>query len=213
MGRPFNEGEKETIKNNLLEKGRDLFARKELRKTSVGELTRAVGIAQGSFYAFYNSKEELYFEILESEEKQISAIIEKNLHLIEMTRGEFKQFLLQTIDLIISNPFLKKMLDEKKYRALISKIPKGKFQKHLQEEYQFTNRLVNKFQEQEHMRQIKPEILSGLLYALFLLQLHRDEIGKEVFPEMFEFLIDIISDTLINNGKKNFDETEEKYSK
>jgi AcrR family transcriptional regulator len=213
MGRPFNEGEKETIKNNLLEKGRDLFARKELRKTSVGELTRAVGIAQGSFYAFYNSKEELYFEILESEEKQISAIIEKNLHLIEMTRGEFKQFLLQTIALIISNPFLKKMLDEKKYRALISKIPKGKFQKHLQEEYQFTNRLVNKFQEQEHMRQIKPEILSGLLYALFLLQLHRDEIGKEVFPEMFEFLIDIISDTLINNGKKNFDETEEKYSK
>jgi AcrR family transcriptional regulator len=213
MGRPFNESEKETIKNNLLEKGRDLFARKELRKTSVGELTRAVGIAQGSFYAFYNSKEELYFEILESEEKQISAIIEKNLHLIEMTRGEFKQFLLQTIDLIISNPFLKKMLDEKKYRALISKIPKGKFQKHLQEEYQFTNRLVNKFQEQEHMRQIKPEILSGLLYALFLLQLHRDEIGKEVFPEMFEFLIDIISDTLINNGKKNFDETEEKYSK
>ncbi len=213
MGRPFNESEKEAIKNNLLEKGRDLFARKELRKTSVGELTRAVGIAQGSFYAFYNSKEELYFEILESEEKQISAIIEKNLHLIEMTRGEFKQFLLQTIDLITSNPFLKKMLDEKNYRALISKIPEGKFQKHLQEEYQFTDRLVNKFQEQEHMRQIKPEILSGLLYALFLLQLHRDEIGKEVFPEMFEFLIDIISDTLINNGKKNFDETEEKYSK
>lgn len=213
MGRPFNESEKEAIKNNLLEKGRDLFARKELRKTSVGELTRAVGIAQGSFYAFYNFKEELYFEILESEEKQISAIIEKNLHLIEMTRGEFKQFLLQTIDLIISNPFLKKMLDEKNYRALISKIPEGKFQKHLQEEYQFTDRLVNKFQEQEHMRQIKPEILSGLLYALFLLQLHRDEIGKEVFPEMFEFLIDIISDTLINNGKKNFDETEEKYSK
>jgi hypothetical protein len=63
------------------------------------------------------------------------------------------------------------------------------------------------------MKRIRPDILSGLLYALFLLQLHRDEIGKKVFPEMFEFLIDIISDTLINNGKENFDETEEKYSK
>jgi AcrR family transcriptional regulator len=213
MGRPFNESDKEAIKNNLLEKGRKLFARKGLKKTSVGELTRSVGIAQGSFYAFYDSKEELYFEILESEEKQISALVKKNLCVIEMTRREFKQFLLQTVDLIIDNPFLKEMLDERNYRSLISKIPENKFQRHLQEEYQFTSRLVNKFQEQEHMKQIKPEILSGLLYALFLLQLHREEIGKAVFPDVSEFLIDIISDALINNGKKNFDETEEKYSK
>lgn len=212
MGRPFNESEKDTIKNNLLEKGRELFAKKGLKKTSVGELTRTVGIAQGSFYAFYASKEDLYFEILELEEKKIGAIVEERLCSIAMTRKEFKLFLLQTVELIIGNPFLKTMLDEENYQALMSKISQDEFQEHLQDEYQITARLVNKFQQQKHMKLIKPEILSGLLYALFLLQIHRDEIGKDVFPEMFEFLIDIVSDTLINNGKKNFKETEEKYS-
>lgn len=213
MGRAFRENEKEMIKSNLLEKGRALFSKNGLKKTSIEELTESVGIARGSFYAFYGSKEELYFEILESEEKQIGASIEQKLCSIEMTRGEFKQFLLQTVELITGNPFLSKIFNPRDYQSLISKISKDKFQGHLQAEYQFTHRLIAEFQEQKHMKKIKPEILSGLLYTLFLLQLHQNEIGEAVFPELFEFLIDIISDTLVTDGTKNFDDTEEKYSK
>jgi AcrR family transcriptional regulator len=213
MGRPFNEEEKENIKNNLLEKGRYLFAKKGLKNTTVEELTQAAGIAQGSFYTFYGSKEELYFEILESEEKHISGLLEKQLLSFDMTRKNFKRFLLQTIDMITGNSLLITLLNVKDYQSLISKIPEEKFQKHLHKEYQFTDRLINRFQENKHMKHVRPEILSGLLHALFLLQLHRNEIGTDIFPDMFELLIDMISDTLINNGIKNFDKEEDKYSK
>ena len=37
-----------------------------MKKTSVDQLTRAVGIAKGSFYRFYESKEMLFFAVLES---------------------------------------------------------------------------------------------------------------------------------------------------
>ncbi|MEJ2663730.1 MAG: TetR/AcrR family transcriptional regulator [Spirochaetia bacterium] len=212
MGRPFNQAEKEKIKDNLLVKGRDLFAKKGLKNTSVEELTRASGIALGSFYAFYNSKEELYFDILESEEKTISKIIEKQLISFDMTRKNFKHFLLKTIDLITGNPLLKTLLNAKDYQELIAKIPESRYQRHLKQEYLFTDKLIKPFQESKHMSQVRPEILSGLLHALFLLQFHRQEIGKKVFPDMFELLIDMISDTLIKNGGKNLEEKKDTYS-
>ncbi|UAL26941.1 TetR/AcrR family transcriptional regulator [Bacillus paralicheniformis] len=66
----FTEKEKEAIRSALVQSGRELFAQLGLKKTSVGELTASAGIAQGSFYTFFNSKEELYFEILQEEEKR-----------------------------------------------------------------------------------------------------------------------------------------------
>ena len=37
-----------------------------MKKTSVDQLTKAVGIAKGSFYKFFESKEMLFFAVLEN---------------------------------------------------------------------------------------------------------------------------------------------------
>ena len=37
-----------------------------MKKTSVDQLTKAVGIAKGSFYKFYESKEMLFFAVLDT---------------------------------------------------------------------------------------------------------------------------------------------------
>jgi len=69
MTRSFSDAEKRDITKQLLSRGKELFERYGLKKTSVEELTRAVGIGQGSFYIFFDSKEELFFEILDAEER------------------------------------------------------------------------------------------------------------------------------------------------
>ena len=66
MPRAFSEQERATIRAALLEQGRALFGQVGLRKTNVEELARAVGISKGAFYLFFESKEELYFELLEA---------------------------------------------------------------------------------------------------------------------------------------------------
>ncbi len=196
-----------------MEKGRTLFARKGLRNTSVEELTHASRISPGSFYAFYNSKEELYFDILESEEIKISETIETHLSSFDMTRKNFKKILLQIIDLITSNTLLVTLLNLKEYQGLVSKIPKDKYQRHLNQEYLFTDKLISRFQESKRMINVRPDIFSSLLHALFLIQLHKDEIGNKVFPDMFELLVDALSDTLVTTGSKNLEEAKDKYSK
>lgn len=50
-----------------------------------------------------------------------------------------------------------------------------------------------------------PEILAGTLKALFTIGLQdeiKDYIGREIYPEIIEFLIDVLADHFIVKGKK-----------
>ena len=63
MPKGFSDEEKNIIQKGLIEKGIELFSKFGLKKTNVEDLTNAVGIAKGSFYSFYNSKEELFLDV------------------------------------------------------------------------------------------------------------------------------------------------------
>ena len=57
----FSDFETEQIRKALLEETRRCAVTLGMRKTSVEQLTQAVGISKGSFYRFYESKERLFF--------------------------------------------------------------------------------------------------------------------------------------------------------
>ena len=50
-----------------------------LKKTSVDQLTKAVGIAKGSFYKFYESKEILFFAVLEDIHAELYGVADQVL--------------------------------------------------------------------------------------------------------------------------------------
>lgn len=58
MGKAFSEEEKKIIQERLTEVGLQLLAEKGIRDVSINDITKAAGIAQGSFYSFYKSKED-----------------------------------------------------------------------------------------------------------------------------------------------------------
>src|SRR5881227_1073193 len=64
MPKGFSEREQEIIREKLLARGKEYFGTHGVKKTNVEDLARAAGISKGAFYAFYDSKEELYFDIL-----------------------------------------------------------------------------------------------------------------------------------------------------
>ena len=71
MPRKFTDREKEYLYKTIHSKGKELFLRYGIKKTSIDEIVRNVGIAKGSFYKFYRTKEEMFFAIYESENKRI----------------------------------------------------------------------------------------------------------------------------------------------
>lgn len=75
----FSKSEKEFIYNKLLEKGEQLFIQHGIKKVTIADLTNAAGIAAGSFYSFFESKEGLFVEIVILKQDIIYADIKKVL--------------------------------------------------------------------------------------------------------------------------------------
>ncbi len=70
MPRRFSEDEEIRIRTALWESARAIMGMRGVRKTSIDELVHAAGIAKGSFYRFYPSKEALALEILAEWERE-----------------------------------------------------------------------------------------------------------------------------------------------
>lgn len=70
MPKAFETQERAAIVEALMQKGLRRFAQAGIRAARIDDLCRDVGIAKGSFYAFFPSKEELFMAIVEEREEQ-----------------------------------------------------------------------------------------------------------------------------------------------
>ena len=75
----FTDYETEQLRKALLKETRHCAVTLGMKKTSVEQLTKAVGIAKGSFYKFYESKEMLFFAVLENVHSELYGVADHAL--------------------------------------------------------------------------------------------------------------------------------------
>ena len=75
----FTDYETEQLRKALLKETRRCAVTLGMKKTSVDQLTKAVGIAKGSFYKFYESKEMLFFAVLENIHSELYGVADRAL--------------------------------------------------------------------------------------------------------------------------------------
>lgn len=75
----FTDEQNEQIRKDLIREARRCSITIGMRKTSVEQLTNAVGISKGSFYKFFDSKELLFFAVLEDIHAECFAAAQKSL--------------------------------------------------------------------------------------------------------------------------------------
>ena len=201
MPRKFNENENKIIVNKLMETGLELFSNHGLKKTSIKDLTTEAGIAQGSFYNFFDSKEELFFTILESEENMLE-IRMKNLILSSgSARKAIKITIKETCKLFDKTPLLRIIYESNDYELMVRKLPPEKLIEHQKNDTELVTNTIMKVKTDEEAIIIGPEIISGILRGITLLNLHREEIGKDIYPELIEILADSIADGIVKRSE------------
>lgn len=198
MPKGFNEKEKQEIERALVEKGRMLFSKYGLKKTSVEDITKAVGIAQGSLYSFYGSKEELYFTIIESEENLLrEQLVAEMDEKPGNPKDAIKTLLLRSFELIEKSPIIKRLYSENEMETLIRKLPEAVIEKHLSNDSSAIAPILRKWQDTGLLQFWNPEVLMGVFRALFFMTLHKKEIGESVFDESVLFLIEATAEKLV----------------
>jgi AcrR family transcriptional regulator len=198
MAKMFNDKEKQIIRDKLMEKGKEYFSTFGIKKTSVEELTNAAGIAKGSFYHFFSSKEELYFDLLEKEEESLKEeILNSMMQSKIITRSDFKQFLLQTLHKVDDNPFFRRLYNQDEYELLVRKVPQERLDAHAHRDMDVMITLIQKWQDQGQLISEAPEIIAGVLRSFFLLTLHKKEIGATQYNATIELIAHCIANGLI----------------
>ena len=198
MAKGFTEREKQAIRLQLIEKGKNLFETLGVKKTSVKELTDSVGIAQGSFYTFFSSKEELCFEIIELEEIEIKRVLVDFISSQErITKEVFKGFLLRAFTIIDESPLIKGLMVNNEYENMLRKLPEDKISAHIEKDEDALDPVINYWQEMGYIVAVDPKIIAGAMRALFMISLHKKEIGVGIFDEVLELWCDCFAKGLV----------------
>ncbi|OKH83552.1 hypothetical protein EB75_08190 [Mycobacterium sp. ST-F2] len=109
MAVAFSPDERDSIARALVDTAERLFATQGLKKTSLDELVRPAGIGKGSFYAFFDSKESLYLEVMLRRAPRVGSGLAAPLSrpvdedgLVGLMRG--------ITDVLVDDPFYRRLL-------------------------------------------------------------------------------------------------------
>jgi len=197
MPKAWSKQEKEIIRKNLINKSMKLFEKYGLQKTTVDEIVREARISKGSFYLFYGSKEELYFDVLETVEGEFREKMFENAFKTEKNkRKSFKAFLNQMIELLITMPLYRE-INSTNYELLLQKLPEKTLKKHIESDQEDISKYFRYWMEQGWMRKVDMEALNGLLLSLIYLVIHRDDFEGTNFEATKELWIDALASYLI----------------
>ena len=180
----------------LAEKGRLIFSKYGIRRTTVEELTKAVGIAKGSFYLFFESKEELYFHILSIEVAQLRMEAIKTLEQPAQSPYDIVRSLLQGItDAFAMNSIVALSASDEGREVLererIKKKLTGDSNIHIGLQTLLYELMDRGFLKKQNIRRIE-----NMMRALFIVLIHREDFDKDYSEETITMIIDAVAERI-----------------
>ncbi|HPS89658.1 MAG TPA: TetR/AcrR family transcriptional regulator [Methanosarcina vacuolata] len=202
--RSFTDEEREIIKRKIIDRGKDCFARYGIKKTSIEDLTKDLGIAKSSFYSFFSSKEDLFLQIFKEEREALKDNLLENSFLKYRTEPDkaVRAYLHYLLNIVNNHPVWKKVFIEKEYVELTLFLSSEEKIRNIHrenvamilpffEEWADAGLLIDK----------NARILAETTCAVFSLTRFRNEIGDEDFPKIMDFFIDLLTENIVKKDE------------
>lgn len=195
MPKAFSEKEREWIKHKLFVEGQKLFEKYGIQKTSIDEIVKNVGISKGSFYLFYSSKEELFFDIIEKIEREFKENLTNEIFKEKNFKNSFKKFLLKGFEFIENTPLLK-YLSGSEIEFLMRKIPEERILSHMNKDIEQIIKII----AINDKKKLSKRELKGIIAFLKLIPhiiFHKEELEKDEYEAMKDTLCNMLINYLI----------------
>ena len=187
MPKTYSEQEKAYIRERLLAEAKKSLAQYGIRKTTVDELVRRVGIPKGTFYLFYESKERLLFDVI----LQFNDEMQTEL-LAQISAQERVPDVDTLTDIIfrlycrLDDSFLPRLMQDGEMEFFMRTLPPELAKLHAEHDDNRVRDLLNLL---PGMHEERAEVFSAALRCVFLTLLYKDEIGDAIFDETLRILI------------------------
>lgn len=188
MPRAFSEGEQQLIRSRLLAAGKRLVAERGIRGVVVEELAREAGIAKGSFYAFYPSREDLILSVLEKWEVEFREELARGIEAAELDpRQRLEAFVLRAFEVFERQPGLLR-IGSRDIEELVARLPPERLAAHQAADRRYLEGLFESWLERGLLEPGAREVLPALVPLIFTLAIHREDFPAGSFGPMAALL-------------------------
>lgn len=188
MPAAFSDEDRERITELLLERGRELFTTRGLGKTSLAELVEPAGMAKTSFYAFFDSKEALYLELLMRQAPEVTRSFRGALAATGNAREGVEVIIREGVRTATNDPLYRRLLSHPEELAAVTR-KVGPEEAERSRPYVLEPMLefIRGAQERGEMTDADPMVIIGAIQAVSLTVVHADELGPN-YPQILELL-------------------------
>ena len=183
-------------RQELFEAARKLFLDNGFKKTSVSEITSMAQVAVGTFYKYYDSKEQIFCEVYLAENERSKRIIVDQVDTRQPPKAVVKEFLSAVIQTSSQNNILTEWYRNSELNQMITR-KYAHNNKHNDFIYNFLIDQIKLWRESGQFREdLSEETMIALFNSLIVIDLHKEEVGSEHFPEILELLAGFLVDGL-----------------
>ncbi len=180
-------------KSEIYRCGRELFSQKGFKDTNVAEIMKACGMATGTFYNYYPSKEHLFMAIFIDENTRLKRQILSTLNMKAEPIEVMREMTMKNYQGMMENPILKEWYNREVFQKIEKNWREENGLDHLDFLYDSFVELVRQWQAEGKMRSdISPEMIMVIFNALVNIDTHKEEIGLKYFPQVLELISEFV---------------------
>jgi AcrR family transcriptional regulator len=190
-------------KAHILNCGRELFRSKGFKDTNIAEITKRAGMATGTFYNYYPSKDRLFMEIYLEENVKLKKSIMESVNLEASPITVMKEIMYLNLKGMSSNPILKEWYNRDVFHKIEQDFREGNGFDSVAFLYDSFIEIVKKWQIEGKMRNdINADMIMAIFSVLVNVETHKEEVGLKYFPDVLEYLAEFTMEALMDCSKK-----------
>lgn len=181
----------------LFTAARELFLKQGFKKTNISAITKQANVAVGTFYKYYSSKEQIFNQVYQAENEQAKRMIVSQIDDNQPPKQMIQQFLKAIIAMSEDNLILAEWYQNTEVSQILSNynqevdVWKNSF---------IYSVLIDNIKRWQAAGQFRKDIdldtILALFNALVVVDIHKEELGSQHYPQVLELLADMIVDGL-----------------
>jgi AcrR family transcriptional regulator len=176
-------------KADIFRCGKALFEEKGFKDTNVADIMREAGYATGSFYRYYPSKDHLFMEIYNRENMALKQRIMDTVDIHGDPMAVMQQMMALNLAGMQENPILREWYNRDSFYRIEHSFRESKAIDDMDFFAEGFTEVVRVWQKEGRMRgDIGADMIIAIFSAFVNIDLHKEEIGLQFFPELMDHM-------------------------